>query len=898
MNEDSKCQRPAALRGQSSCSKTTMKRASILIAVFLVLSLSLWLTYQQADSGVTLDTAKEAMLRGDYVEALRTYDTLASAPDPTQTPARIGLLRSLLITGQYERAETLASDYLRQPLHRPEWHLLRGHAQLARGKYDEALTSFAQASQAASPVRSEAQIQHALLLELMGKVRESRNALAEEYERLTAEGSQLGLAAVALQHLERFKEADALFKQATKRNDRDYDTWLAWGYLYLEKYNPADAASTFSDLLKLNARHPEALLGLALCRGEGAGEEVEKLLQRALEVNPNLEGAHAAKAHFALQAENLTEAEQEIARCFKINPHSLQAHALNAVLNFAKGQDAGMRDSVEATLRINPGYGEIFESLGHFCVTQRLYRESVEFFRKAIETNPRLWKAHAALGVNLLRIGDEKAAKAALDHGFENDPYNVWTYNTLKLIDSYEHFTESKTAGFNVRLHKKEAVLLANYVPDLLEEAYQTLSAKYQFSPSTPIYFEMFPDHEDFAVRTLGVPGLGALGVCFGNGVVMDSPSARPRGTFNWGSTLWHEFAHVVTLQATGHRVPRWFTEGLSVMEEHLARPGWGDDLNLEIVKAIQDKKLLPISELNGGFLRPRFPGQVQLSYFQAGQACEFIRQEFGFGAILKMLELFKDRHSLTATLRQAVNISPDEFDDRFNAFLDKQYGKAVRTVDFAVLEKRELMQDRGHLESLLADKPDNFFANLKLASYHRKEGNQDRAVEYLTKAKSLFPGYVEHDNPYKQLSEIYKARGQNTEAIGELQALTAIHDSDFDSLKQLAVWLKEAGKGQEARQALERVMFIYPFDAETHQLLAGLAQDSKDHKVALREYRALLALDPPDKASAHLNLARVLLELGKKLEAKREALAALEIAPGFEPAQELLLKTIESGSR
>ena len=31
-------------------------------------------------------------------------------------------------------------------------------------------------------------------------------------------------------------------------------------------------------------------------------------------------------------------------------------------------------------------------------------------------------------------------------------------------------------------------------------------------------------------------PGLGALGVCFGRGVVMDSPSARPKGTFNWGS--------------------------------------------------------------------------------------------------------------------------------------------------------------------------------------------------------------------------------------------------------------------------------------------------------------------------------------------------------------------------
>jgi cellulose synthase operon protein C len=134
-------------------------------------------------------------------------------------------------------------------------------------------------------------------------------------------------------------------------------------------------------------------------------------------------------------------------------------------------------------------------------------------------------------------------------------------------------------------------------------------------------------------------------------------------------------------------------------------------------------------------------------------------------------------------------------------------------------------------------------------------------------------------------------------EAAAELQALTAIHDSDFDSLKQLALWLKELNKPQEARQALERAMFVYPFDPESHQVLADLARAARDHRVALREYRALLALDPPDKAAAHLSVASILLELGRKPEAKKEALAALEIAPGFEPAQELLLKTLEDGS-
>ena len=47
-----------------------------------------------------------------------------------------------------------------------------------------------------------------------------------------------------------------------------------------------------------------------------------------------------------------------------------------------------------------------------------------------------------------------------------------------------------------------------------------------------PGQVEVYPDHEDFAVRTMGMPGLGALGVTFNNVIAMDSPSGRPPGSF------------------------------------------------------------------------------------------------------------------------------------------------------------------------------------------------------------------------------------------------------------------------------------------------------------------------------------------------------------------------------
>ena len=91
-----------------------------------------------------------------------------------------------------------------------------------------------------------------------------------------------------------------------------------------------------------------------------------------------------------------------------------------------------------------------------------------------------------------------------------------------------------------------------------------------------PVQVEVYPDHEDFAVRTMGMPGLGALGVTFGEVVAMDSPSGAQPGYFHWASTLWHEMSHVFILTATNHRVPRWFTEGLAVHEETAGVAGVG----------------------------------------------------------------------------------------------------------------------------------------------------------------------------------------------------------------------------------------------------------------------------------------------------------------------------------
>ena len=183
--------------------------------------------------------------------------------------------------------------------------------------------------------------------------------------------------------------------------------------------------------------------------------------------------------------------------------------------------------------------------------------------------------------------------------------------------------------------------MLEPYVLDLVNRTIDTYSKRYGFELKQPVIVELYPDHDDFAVRIAGLPGIGLLGVTFGYLVAMDSPTGRADDDFHWGTTLWHEMAHVFTLEATNHLVPRWFSEGVSVYEEWSTGPLPGRHIPLPVFAAIKEDKFLPVAELDRGFIRPTYEAQVIVSYMQAGLICEYIAGRFGQEALERMLDEF-----------------------------------------------------------------------------------------------------------------------------------------------------------------------------------------------------------------------------------------------------------------
>jgi tetratricopeptide (TPR) repeat protein len=149
-------------------------------------------------------------------------------------------------------------------------------------------------------------------------------------------------------------------------------------------------------------------------------------------------------------------------------------------------------------------------------------------------------------------------------------------------------------------------------------------------------------------------------------------------------------------------------------------------------------------------------------------------------------------------------------------------------------------------------------------------------------------------ESAYTQIVEVALAGGDKARAAAALEAMTEEEHTAIDAARQMVTMLDPQKDGERLKVALQRVVAIDPFDSPSHSTLGRMALASGQTAEAVRNFRVALAAGPIDRASAHADLAEGLLALGNRAEAKREAMAALEIAPTFERAQQLLLKLVD----
>ena len=772
---------------------------------------------------------------------------------------------------------------------------------------------------------------HVLRLLVEVTSREGRTAEKESYSRrllgLYQSGQletseEIAQAAYAAWQLHMWQDANRIFIEAAQVQPASVSLFVDWGNLYLEKYNASEAESIFKDGIQAGPPSSgyfrwgvdEAYVGLAQALKGQFRPGVTEALAKAQELNPQNLQAFVLAASLAIEDKNWQEAQDWIKKGLKSNKRFLPLLELECTYEYLRGETREFEKLQQQVLKINPNDGDLFETLGDFANANRLLKEAAEFFREALQRNPRQESARASLGIALLRLGEEEEGKRILEVAYANDPFNIWTVNTLRLLDSFDRFVRFETPHFRMKLHEKEAAALRPYVEELAERSLKTLEEKYNHQVSGKYVFEMYPDHEDFAVRTMGLPGLGALGATFGRIVAMDSPSARPKGEFHWGSTLWHELAHVVTLSLSNEKVPRWFTEGISMMEERQAGEGWGDYLNVGFVQAYKDDVLLPLKDLNSGFERPKSGQALTIAYFQAGWICEFLVSRYGFDSIAAMLEAFGQGLSTEEVFQQVLGISVEEIDGQFRQEMEDTLKPLVSKLEppensslvhlfpgfpGGIGQEGEgegeaaLETDLQSLQRAWQAAPENYFLNLRLGAQLKSGGRQEEAIPYLEKALEILPTQASRGSPYDLLTQIYEETGQIDKLVEVRQRWWHAAPQFAENAHRIASLLSDRNQPQEAAQYLEEVMYVDPLQPETHQKLGDLYLQFSETEKAVREYTVFLSLSPVDGAAAHYKLAQALFESGDMQGARNHVLLSLEIAPAYPEAQKLLLKLV-----
>ncbi len=671
--------------------------------------------------------------------------------------------------------------------------------------------------------------------------------------------------AAGYEGLNQYDSANTEFKLAYKQNPKDPEVLTEWGNLFFERFNPTEAVNLLNEAVAADANYAPAYLGLAHLAAEGYSKKAVEFAHTALEHDPKLVEAHELLAYLALEDSDRQLAKDEAEKSLALSNEALEGMAILGSMDFLDGnlQSPWM----DKMLKVNPVYGEGFATGAHFLVINHRYQEGIAEYRKALSLQPDLWSARSQLGINLMRLGEESEAKAELNRSYQAHYRDPQTVNALRLLDKLKDYSTTRTPTTELTLDKHEASLLQPYIEPEMQRAVETYQRKYKMTLPGPVKLDVYPNHEDFVVRILGLPGQGGLlGVTFGLVVAMDSPSARPPGEFNWASTMWHEMSHVFVLTATHNLVPRWFTEGLAVHEESAISASWGDRMTPEMVMAVRDKKLLPVLELDKGFVRSDYPGQVLVSYFEAGRMCDFITEKWGDAATLGMIHSYAARKTTAEAIQDNLHESPAAFDKEFLAWLDRQTSKAVKNFDA-------------------------WKTGIKTAHASLEAGKPKDAIAQGLAVHDYYPDYIGPNSLYQTLAEAYEKTNDKAAAMKELEAYRDKGGANVGMLRSLAKSEADAGKTDEAEKTLTKLLYIYPEDEETHRMLGGLLINSSHPAKAIREYEAVLALKTADSAEAHYDLAKALQAAHRSKEAKDQVLTALETAPDYKPAQQLLLQ-------
>ncbi len=802
-------------------------------------------------------------------------------------------------TGQYSQCLEKARNSLGERRYNQGWRILYFKSLLAVGEYEEALTAINQTLR-----RYSTNIQYLRLAYTIyranGQVDKARGIL----EQMVRYGQSWGLEywssadmvalgeALLWQGAEPRAVLEGFFDATIKKDPDCREAYIAAGNLALEKNDYALAGDFYQKGLKRFNDEPDMHYGLAQAFYHSDRKVMIKSLDAALHINPNHAPSLLLKAEHQIDAEDLRGAQKTLERIHAVNGRQAEAWAFHSLLGYLDNDPNTSRECRERALETWTTNPKVDYLIGKKLSQKYRFAEGAAYQQLALQYDIEFLPAQMQLGQDLLRLGYEEEGWELIHAIYDQDPYNVEAYNLVNLHDNMAKFHTLETEEFIVRMSESEAPVFGEMVLELLEEAKVEICDKYGLMLDRPIVAEIFDNQQDFAVRTFGMPDAdGFLGVCFGHVITMNSP--KPEQPANWKATLWHEFAHVVTLNLTQNKMPRWLSEGISVYEETQKDRRWGQYMNPEFRRMILEGEMAPLGELSGAFINPADATALQFAYYESSLAVEYLIGKYGMEVMKAILADLAQGNPINAALEKHAD-SLETLEIGFALFVTERAEDLAPEADWA-------LPDQGSADAetvptpaeWLKEHPNSLWALTQYAVQLIEQGEWERAKDPLTRLIELYPNNIEQDNPYLLLAEVHRQLNEpdlEYEILEKLATRSADAMAAYERLVDLAV---EKEDWQAVTKYGQQYLAVNPMLAEVHQHLGRAYEALSENEEAVKSYERLLHLDPADPADIHYRMALLLKENDPEA-AKKHVLLALADAPRFRAAHKLLLELVK----
>ena len=825
---------------------------------------------------------------------------LTMLPMHLQAAETVASCQEMLRSGRYEECLKATTDAITNRSYGEEWPILKTECELALGKYPETLETVAGGIERYSwsvrlrlleykcALANGKRDQAAAALVATEKLVSSASWRYTDADDLVALGEMalaLGADAKAVQ--------EGFFERARKNYATRPDGFLAAGRLALKKGDVAFAAELLSAADKAMPDNPEIVFLLSEAFHTSDRERAGTLLKKSLELNSNFAPALLRVAEQQIDGEDYPAAEQTIQQVLTVNPNLPEAHSLQSVIWHLRNDTAAAESSRAAALKSSTTNPEVDYLIGRKLSQKYRFAEGAEFQRKALEADVEFVDARIQLAQDLLRLGQEAEGWLQAEQAHKADGYNTTLFNLLQLKDSLDRFTTVTSEHFQVRMEAQEAAVYGPRVVELLEQAWTELTVRYEFTPEVPVYVEIYPRVDDFAVRTFGVPDVaGFLGVCFGKVVTANSPATRKENPGSWESVLWHEFCHVITLQKTSNRMPRWLSEGISVFEERRTDARWGQHMNPEFRDRVLAGKVTPVAELSSAFLTAKSGEDLNFAYYESSMLVEHLVTVHGLPALNAILKDLNDGVQINDALDRHTK-GLDELEESFAAYLNERAMAYADGVEFVTEELAEAAPtELDAVKAFLELHPQNFSALLLHASLLIKADRLDEAETELKKLIALVPQDESTNGPRRLLADVYLRRSQPEL---EMQTLTEHLQYSADDLAA-ALRLQELCEQQQQPDRVvelgKTIFAIDPFQPAALIRTTAAAEATGQAEVAVKALNSLLQIQKDDGARLHFRIA-ALLKTSDPASARRHVLLSLAQAPRYRDAHKLLLELV-----